>query len=59
MEKAIAKRENGNLIKDGFAIPFDNRWVARKLDGTYLDHDRYFLDLKGRLKAYDIEKVGE
>lgn len=57
MEKKIliAKREYGNLMKDGYPIPFDGRWVVRDKDGNYLDHSAWSNDLREKWEDDETE----
>lgn len=39
------EREYGTIIRDGYEIEMNGRWVLRDENGNYVDHDRYRNDL--------------
>lgn len=45
-------RREGGLSPNG--NPFNNGWVMRAADGTYIDHDRYRHDLMERNNLSDL-----
>lgn len=54
----IMKREYG---KSPAGNDYNGNWVARTIDGEYVDHDKYQNDLVPRLEkqGFNLIKVGE
>lgn len=58
-EIVTVKRETEGKTNNG--NDFGGKWVARKADGTYIDHDRYRHDLRERLEGngYFADFIGD